>query len=100
MREPLVVRRPHSRRDQDREFRQARSERRAVAQELAKTLRVLAKLGAMDPDPERTGHSSTLAGDGLVGDPALRVVHVRAREIPYPHGISPNPLVMMVMRWL
>ena len=76
MREPFVVGGPEAGCDEDRKFRQARSEDRIVAQELAKLLGSRAKLRTVQPGAKGCRNAAALARCGLVGNVPLRFVHL------------------------
>src|SRR6266446_965136 len=80
MRVPLVLRAPVARRDEDREFVQARRQRAVEADVLAHLLRAVGELRAAQQRVERAAHAAARAAGDLLVHLALRLAHLRRRQ--------------------
>src|SRR6267143_1228938 len=87
MRVPLVLRAPVARRDEDREFVQARRQRAVEADVLAHPLRAVGELRAAQQRVERPPHAAPRTARDLLVHLALRVVQLTDRQRPEPRPV-------------
>src|SRR5882762_10228013 len=87
MRVPLVLRAPVARRDEDREFVQARRQRAVEADVLAHPLRAVGELRAAQQRVERSPHAAPRTARDLLVHLALRVVQLADGQRPEPRPV-------------